>query len=106
MPNEPVVSLCSGAMGLDLGLEQSGIQTTLAIEIDPHCCATMRRNKSELDVWQTGIDAIDGDAIRTRLGGARDVFLMAAGPPCQSFCPWREEGRPFRPARKFDLCLP
>lgn len=39
----PVVSVFSGAMGLDLGLEQVGIVPNLAIEVDPHCCMTIRK---------------------------------------------------------------
>ncbi len=83
----PVVSLFSGAMGLDLGLEQSGIETTLAVEVDPHCCATIRRNRPGLDVWESDIQRIDGESIRARLHRPKDIFLLVGGPPCQSFCP-------------------
>jgi DNA (cytosine-5)-methyltransferase 1 len=83
----PVVSLFSGAMGLDLGLEQAGILTTLAVEVDPFCCATVRKNRPAVDVWETDIGQLDGKAIRARLGNPGGVFLMVGGPPCQSFCP-------------------
>lgn len=83
----PVVSLFSGAMGLDLGLEQVGIQADLAVEVDPHCCATIRQNRPALDVWEADIQQIDARAIRARLRNPKDIFLMIGGPPCQSFCP-------------------
>lgn len=81
-----VVSLFSGAMGLDLGLEQAGIPTTLAVEVDPFCCSTMRNNRPDLDLWETDINNVDGPSLLERLGRPSDVFLMVGGPPCQSFC--------------------
>lgn len=85
--NSPVISFFSGAMGLDLGLEQAGISTALALEIDPLCCETIRTNRPTLDVWQTDIAAVSGEALLARLKHPKDVFLMVGGPPCQSFSP-------------------
>ena len=48
----PVVSLFSGAMGLDIGLEQAGLRTVVAQDIDPWCVETIRRN---------GHTAVEGD---------------------------------------------
>lgn len=39
-------SYFSGGGLLDIGLEQSGIRIGQSFEIDPHCCATQRRNFS------------------------------------------------------------
>jgi len=83
----PVVSVFSGAMGLDLGLEQAGITPNLAIEVDPYCCLTIRKNRPKIDTWEEDIEKIDGKGIRKRLGNPKDVSLMVGGPPCQSFCP-------------------
>jgi DNA (cytosine-5)-methyltransferase 1 len=82
-----VVSLFSGAMGLDLGLEHAGIHPTLAIEIDDLCCATIRRNRPSVDVWQADVAKLDGQAILNRHKNPKEIFLMVGGPPCQSFCP-------------------
>ena len=82
-----MVSLFSGAMGLDLGLEQAGIGTSLAVEVDPFCCATIRKNRPAIDVWEADIQRIDGQGVRERLRTTKDVFIMVGGPPCQSFCP-------------------
>lgn len=83
----PVISLFAGAMGLDLGLEQVGINTTLALEIDKLCCSTMRSNKPGVDVWESDIADLDSKAILSRHGNPREIFLMVGGPPCQSFSP-------------------
>ncbi|MCO6459274.1 MAG: DNA cytosine methyltransferase [Pirellulaceae bacterium] len=82
-----MISLFSGAMGLDLGLEQAGIQTTLAIELDDLCCATIRHNRPSHDVWEADIASLDSEAILERHKNPKDVFLMVGGPPCQSFSP-------------------
>ena len=82
-----MVSLFSGAMGLDLGLEQAGIETSLAVEVDPFCCQTIRRNRPGIDVWEVNVREIRGQSLRERLQTAGEVFLLVGGPPCQSFCP-------------------
>ena len=73
-------------MGLDLGLEQAGIEPTLAIEMDGLCCATMQKNRPGYDVWKADISSLDSQAILARHNNPKDVFLMVGGPPCQSFC--------------------
>lgn len=85
MTTRPVISMFSGAMGLDLGLELAGVQTTLAIEMDKHCCQTIRRNRPQLDVWEADISAIRPETIRERLGHPTEVHLIVGGPPCQPF---------------------
>jgi DNA (cytosine-5)-methyltransferase 1 len=83
----PVISLFSGAMGLDIGLERAGVTASVVVEIDDHCCATMKRNRPSIDVWQADVRELDAAALRSRIGNPKDVFLMVGGPPCQSFCP-------------------
>lgn len=81
----PVVSLFSGAMGLDIGLEQAGLRTVVAQDIDRWCVETIRQN---------GHLAIDGDlrsllADDPQLHGlldacgmtGRDIFAVVGGPP-------------------------
>lgn len=83
-----VWSFFSGAMGLDLGLEAAGLTATLAVEIDPACCSTIRANRPELALIEGSVTDLDGDQLRAARGGFRnEVFLMVGGPPCQSFSP-------------------
>ena len=84
---KPVVwSFFSGAMGLDLGLESAGWRPSLAVEIEPVFCETIRRNRPGVQVLETDVAALSGDKLAA-LAGQRDVDLMVGGPPCQSFCP-------------------
>ena len=89
-----VVSLFSGAMGLDLGLEKTGRFVTLAaVELDPAACETIRKNRDRglvaaqgLRIYQTDIRELDPDSVLADLGLAPgEVDLLAGGPPCQTF---------------------
>lgn len=78
-------SFFSGAMGLDLGLEAAGLAATLAVEIDPTFCRTIRANRPELDLVEDDVAELTGAALRKRRKFDGEVFLMAGGPPCQPF---------------------
>ena len=80
-----VWSFFSGAMGFDLGLEQGGLVPTLANEIDPRCCETIRLNRPGLQLIQDSIEDLDAERLRKVRGFHGDVDLMVGGPPCQSF---------------------
>ena len=43
--NRDVISLCSGAMGLDIGLAKAGLNIAVGQDFDPVCVATMRANR-------------------------------------------------------------
>lgn len=40
-----VISLFSGAGGLDYGIEAAGFETAVALEMDNWCCQTLRANR-------------------------------------------------------------
>ena len=42
--NRDVISLFSGAMGLDIGLAKAGLNIVIGQDFDPACVATMRAN--------------------------------------------------------------
>jgi DNA (cytosine-5)-methyltransferase 1 len=79
------ISLFTGAGGLDYGFEAAGFRTAVALEIDPRCCQTLRRNRN----WPI----IEGDLAKVSTSdllniaglepGQADVLI--GGPPCQPF---------------------
>jgi DNA (cytosine-5)-methyltransferase 1 len=81
-----LVSLFSGAMGLDLGLEAVGFRTVLAADNMPAAVETISRNRPRLPLHDGDIRDLSGAQVRslTELGDA-EVDLLAGGPPCQSF---------------------
>ena len=88
------ISLFSGAMGLDLGLEHTGRFRTLAcVEKVPAFCGTIRVNAEagrigtgNLVVYQGDITRLDPYAMMADLGlRPGDLDLLVGGPPCQSF---------------------
>lgn len=80
------LSFFSGALGLDLGLEQAGISTRLTSEIDKACRQTIVQNKPGVgligDLRDYGKDEILKMA---GLGSTDDIDIIAGGPPCQPF---------------------
>jgi len=81
-----VISLFSGAGGLDIGFEQAGFEVVVAVETDPSCCNTLRKNKPNLKVIEGDVSKITGVEILNAAGIKRsEAALVIGGPPCQSF---------------------
>ena len=79
-----VISLYSGAGGLDLGFEQAGFKIKLAIEIDKSCCKTLKKNFKNLRVLNADINNISYKEI-LKEAKIKKIDLLIGGPPCQSF---------------------
>lgn len=84
-----VVSLFSGAGGLDVGLEQAGFHTALCIERDPDCRATLRYNRPNWNVTNHGGGDIRSISTAQLLKESRlkagAAALVVGGAPCQPF---------------------
>jgi DNA (cytosine-5)-methyltransferase 1 len=62
--DKEIWSFFSGALGLDLGLEQAGIAPTLLNEIDLSCCETISRNKPHVTLIDKSIRDLTADKLR------------------------------------------
>ncbi|MEA1953490.1 MAG: DNA cytosine methyltransferase [Campylobacterota bacterium] len=77
-----IISLFSGAGGLDLGFEKAGFNTVWANEYDKDIWETFEKNFPNAKLDRRSITKIDSDEIPNAIG-------IIGGPPCQS---WSEAG--------------
>jgi DNA (cytosine-5)-methyltransferase 1 len=73
-----MLSLFTGAGGLDLGFERAGVEVVACVDNDHEACKTLRYNRPEWRVLEKDIRNYTPDEI----GG---VEIVAGGPPCQGF---------------------
>ncbi|HHW8766266.1 TPA: DNA cytosine methyltransferase [Salmonella enterica] len=87
LSSKKFISLFSGAMGLDLGLEEAGFETVVCVEQDKAALKTIKTNKPSLAVFEGSIvDCTGSDLINiSGLGNKEEIDLIAGGPPCQAF---------------------
>jgi DNA (cytosine-5)-methyltransferase 1 len=95
-----VLSLFTGAGGLDVGLERAGFEAVGCVEVDEDCRETLRANRPEWQQLTPGdIHSHRPADVLSALGLRRgDIALLAGGPPCQPFSKsgqWHN-GRPKR----------
>jgi DNA (cytosine-5)-methyltransferase 1 len=81
-----VISLFSGAGGLDFGLEAAGFSFGVGVEMDGDCVATLLESRPDWPVMAKSIFEVPTqellDAARSKRG---DIDVVAGGPPCQPF---------------------
>lgn len=73
-----VGGLFSGIGGIELAFEQAGFSISWAIEKDPACCRTYRNNRSDANLIESDIRAVDEKTLP-------GVDVITAGFPCQPF---------------------
>lgn len=78
-----LISLFSGAGGLDKGFHNAGFRTVVANEFDPKICPTFRANFPDVNLIEGDIRNIPSDRFPQHVTG------IIGGPPCQS---WSEAG--------------
>lgn len=80
------ISLFSGAMGLDLGLEEAGFRCVVCNEIDEIAVQTIRLNRPTLPVLDHSVEQVTADSLSSVVGhDVRGLDLVVGGPPCQAF---------------------
>lgn len=81
-----VISLFSGAGGLDYGLEAAGFDAGACLEMDKWCCTTLRHNRKDWPVLEGKIEDIPTKEILAAAGlKKKEAALVVGGPPCQPF---------------------
>lgn len=73
------LDLFSGAGGMSLGAEHSGIKIIKAVEVDPHACATFRFNFPNVPLFEGDIRDFPPPSLPTQ------GSIVFGGPPCQGF---------------------
>lgn len=79
-----VLSFFSGAMGLDIGLENSGFKTILTCDNNKYCQQTINYNKPDIPILSNIFD-ISSNEILEITEITNNNFIICGGPPCQSF---------------------
>lgn len=74
------VELCAGAGGQALGLENAGFEHQALVEIDAHCCNTLRLNRPSWNVIEDDLKVFKEQASQFK-----GVDLIAGGLPCPPF---------------------
>ncbi|MEM0135989.1 MAG: DNA cytosine methyltransferase [Thermoplasmatales archaeon] len=83
-----VVSLFSGAMGLDLGFLAAGFDIRVANDIDPWSRDTVRKNMSQLNFIDRDINKVSTKELLEEASlSVNDLDVLLGGPPCQPFSP-------------------
>ncbi len=86
MRKPTIISLFSGALGLDLGLEKAGFKTVVAVENNKHACETIRLNRKDIKVIERDIHQVSTQAIleaaNLKVG---EATIVSGGPSCQTF---------------------
>ena len=83
-----IISLFSGAGGLDMGFKNAGFKTIWANEYDKTITPTFLKNFPQVTLNINSITKITDDEILA-IGDGNDVAGVIGGPPCQS---WSEAG--------------
>ncbi len=74
-----LISLFSGAGGLDFGFEKAGFRTIMANEYDKKICPTFKANFPHVDMIEGDVRNISSDMFPENVDG------IIGGPPCQSW---------------------
>jgi len=72
------VELCAGAGGQAFGLEKAGFLHEALVEIDNHCCNTLRLNRPKWNV-------VEDDIVNFSGKNFKNLDLLSGGLPCPPF---------------------
>jgi DNA (cytosine-5)-methyltransferase 1 len=84
-PQPKVVSLYSGAGGLDYGFEAAGFDTVFTNDLDHDSCETRRLNRKWTVVERSIFDVPTEEILEIADADVGEVDVLIGGPPCQPF---------------------
>jgi len=85
MRKPTVISLFSGAGGLDFGFEAAGFDIGAAVEQDRDCCATLRNHLGDRVIERDIFDVTTDEMLEVAGRSCGEVEVLIGGPPCQPF---------------------
>jgi DNA (cytosine-5)-methyltransferase 1 len=85
MGKPKVISLYTGAGGLDYGFEAAGFETAVAVEMDHDCCETLRSNRRWSVIERNILEASTAEILETASLKVGEADVLIGGPPCQPF---------------------
>lgn len=77
-----IISLFTGAGGIDIGFKNAGFQTVFATDISDRACESFKANHPTTDVKVSDIQDIDFESIRRT---HKNISGIVGGPPCPAF---------------------
>lgn len=80
-----ILSLYTGAGGLDYGFEAAGFETAVALEMDRDCVRTLRTNRRWPVVDRDIHDVRSEELLEAGRLKKGEAALLIGGPPCQPF---------------------
>lgn len=86
IPEIVALSFFSGAMGLDIGMKNGGIDALLACEFNKACRMTIAKNKPEIGLIGDITDFTAEEILKmAKIPEGRKVDVIFGEPPCQAF---------------------
>ena len=84
-PQPKVISLYSGAGGLDYGFEAAGFDTVFTNDFDHDSCETLRLNRKWPVIERSIFDVPTEEILEVAGADAGEIDVLIGGPPCQPF---------------------
>src|SRR4051812_4996130 len=85
MPTPTVISLFTGAGGLDYGFEAARFETRVAVEANQDACETLRRNRRWAVIQRSIHDVPTQEILEAAELRPGEADILIGGPPCQPF---------------------
>lgn len=85
MGKPKVISLYSGAGGLDYGFEAAGFDTVVAVEMNRDSCATLRANRKWPVIERDILKVTSAEIMEVASVKKGEAAMLIGGPPCQPF---------------------